>query len=476
MSSIVKDFILTAPIEEGRQQVVKKANKPSVTYEVIFASGTDFAVRRKTARTSQVLAVIVSQNQFYTKDETGGGIIEALNVDRLKKFTSSLNEDGLKLVDSEGNSPSWVGTMRKGTDWAECFMNIVRSADAQPYLKYGMFWMEHLAVVDFNWKSFNWIPRSKFEEVKVVFDTILETMPRHAACMALMFRENRYVVRERDFQGVKASSVLLQIFVWYNYKDSTTAYDEIKKRWGVEGVRTFVRAFMTSPVIMFPSADTFRILFERNNLLTYNRWNNPEEENLPATEFALQNMVDYMFFSCAEQGYAEDPGGFWNLWDDYLDAQHTLFGKINEKYSETLASAEKILAYRVSMLRKAADEELWGKAVEKMKQYEWKSAKYSIICPKTQDDLIDEGRQMAHCVGNYGNSVANGVCMIFFLRETENINHSLVTIEVRGDGSLGQVRARFNRAPKAEQMDVVQKWYHKMFEQNQEPEQIPEAV
>ena len=31
MSSIVKDFILTAPIEESRQQVVKKTNKPSVT-------------------------------------------------------------------------------------------------------------------------------------------------------------------------------------------------------------------------------------------------------------------------------------------------------------------------------------------------------------------------------------------------------------------------------------------------------------
>jgi hypothetical protein len=49
------------------------------------------------------------------------------------------------------------------------------------------------------------------------------------------------------------------------------------------------------------------------------------------------------------------------------------------------------------------------------------------------------------------------------MRENKHPDKSLVTIEIRKDGSLGQVRARFNRKPHDEHMSFVSKWYDKFF-------------
>ena len=68
----IKDYILKTEVEEINAAVPAPAPKakPKVSYETVFASGPDFAVRRKTPKTSMVMVIIVSKGQFYIKDES----------------------------------------------------------------------------------------------------------------------------------------------------------------------------------------------------------------------------------------------------------------------------------------------------------------------------------------------------------------------------------------------------------------------
>lgn len=80
-----------------------------------------------------------------------------------------------------------------------------------------------------------------------------------------------------------------------------------------------------------------------------------------------------------------------------------------------------------------------------------------IVCPSTPEDLIQEGRSLHHCVGGYAERVANGQCLIVFLRNTEELEKPLYTIEVRGD-QVQQVHGDHNSNPTPEVERFVEQW------------------
>ncbi len=68
---------------------------------------------------------------------------------------------------------------------------------------------------------------------------------------------------------------------------------------------------------------------------------------------------------------------------------------------------------------------------------------YSIVVPETVEDFIQEGNNQHNCVGHYSNSVAEGRCIIFFIRKKEAPEESFITAEYR-DGHYGQVMYKNN--------------------------------
>ena len=80
-----------------------------------------------------------------------------------------------------------------------------------------------------------------------------------------------------------------------------------------------------------------------------------------------------------------------------------------------------------------------------------------IVCPSTPEDLIQEGRSLHHCVGGYAERVANGQCLIVFLRNTEELEKPLYTIEVRGD-QVQQIHGDHNSNPTPEVERFVEQW------------------
>ncbi|WNW25037.1 PcfJ domain-containing protein [Bacillus inaquosorum] len=82
---------------------------------------------------------------------------------------------------------------------------------------------------------------------------------------------------------------------------------------------------------------------------------------------------------------------------------------------------------------------------------------FSIIRPTHVREVIKEGETLSHCVSSYVDDIIKRKCKILFLRKTEQLDESLVTIEVRGN-VVRQVRGRFNRRPEPEESAFIESW------------------
>lgn len=87
---------------------------------------------------------------------------------------------------------------------------------------------------------------------------------------------------------------------------------------------------------------------------------------------------------------------------------------------------------------------------------------YTVVCPRTPADLVDEGNSLSHCVKSYVTDVINGSCFIFFVRHKEHPEESLVTVEIRKSKSAGlslvQARGIYNRKTTLEERAFLNAW------------------
>ena len=449
----IQDFILVQDPQTVNAKVVSNVAKakPQVTFETVFASGADFAVRKKTARTSMVMVVLVSQDQFYIKEETAGGIIKNIDESSLTKFINGLPEGGYKISDENGNPPYWISEIKKTADWRKIFLMVLNDQRLHPYMKGDMFDIN--IFMDSPYRNYD-PPQADFNAVKSVFE-IAEKYLGKAEAKRQIFDYGEGVFRD--------------IFRTSNYgyrrNDVESAYDQIYSKWGIEGIRQFVTMFFETPVVQFPNGYTFSRIFNRYVPSQMRQY--PYNDNVLAeTVFDLQQIVNYIFCQCAKQGFPESPTSFWTSWCDYMDQQVALYGEVRDKYSEHLASDEHITAYRCTKLKSLISEENFKKAADYLSAYEYTDGEYCIVAPKKPDDLIEEGRQLSHCVGGYVDAVGNLDKYVFFMRRSQEPDKPLVTIEVLTDGTLYQVHGRFNCEPAHEHMQFVKKWHKKYFIDN----------
>lgn len=81
----------------------------------------------------------------------------------------------------------------------------------------------------------------------------------------------------------------------------------------------------------------------------------------------------------------------------------------------------------------------------KEKAFTFTFGKYSIVVPTSMEDIIEEGRNMHHCVGGYADSVVAGDTFIVFVRETNTPKECYITAQVHTDGRLGQYYLAYDK-------------------------------
>ena len=82
----------------------------------------------------------------------------------------------------------------------------------------------------------------------------------------------------------------------------------------------------------------------------------------------------------------------------------------------------------------------------------------------TQQEIVDEGREMKHCIASYMGSVSLGQFSVYQMHEPERLT---IGISIPNPGSpkkagqcfLREVRGKCNRYPSEASMKLIEDWF-----------------
>ena len=130
-------------------------------------------------------------------------------------------------------------------------------------------------------------------------------------------------------------------------------------------------------------------------------------------------------------------------YEDYLRAEYILRG---QKYSKMTKYPKNLIQAhhnRTAIIKEIEEERmrLAEKAQREMdkqlylnhKYLGYKNSKYSIVVPNDAEDVIAEGSNLNHCVGSYIGRISRGETFIVFMRESDDINKSFITVEIKNN-------------------------------------------
>lgn len=171
----------------------------------------------------------------------------------------------------------------------------------------------------------------------------------------------------------------------------------------------------------------------------------------------FKRFCTYLFRDLYSEGIVTIEGKILEDYYDCLNMQKEIYGKVKDKYPTHFKETHDrtVLIYNLNL------EYFKEKKIEELnvhnKFLEFSDKNYSVIVAKTSQDLIEEGINLHHCVGSYVNKVKNAECSIFFLRKTDDIDTSLITIEVVED-KIYQVRGLCERRMDENERKFLNKW------------------
>ena len=100
-----------------------------------------------------------------------------------------------------------------------------------------------------------------------------------------------------------------------------------------------------------------------------------------------------------------------------------------------------------------------NKVFKKLQKLEFTDKTFALIVPKEAFDLINEGKNLHHCVGSYIERVAKHESMIFFIRKINDLSQSYFTLEINPqDLKIVQCRGDHNVFADNKIFSFVHKW------------------
>lgn len=173
--------------------------------------------------------------------------------------------------------------------------------------------------------------------------------------------------------------------------------------------------------------------------------------NVPATASYMQRIFDREGLepiNCIE-----------NLFDYARMQAQISNGERFEKYPSCLLTVHYIAQQNFRRMRNRVSEKLFAETYDS--RLEMKIGQWMIICPKKQEEILDEAAQQHHCVASYIQSVVEGKCHILFMRKADHPDKSVVTLELVG-GKIVQARGLLNRMLSAEETSIVAEYERRL--------------
>ncbi len=428
----VKEYILNEEQIDSMRKPRKrreKAAKHTMHYQVLEQSGCDFVVEKRWRSTRERLVILVSQRQYYIDK---GDMKKMLTVPLLRDFLADL-KDELLLPEV-----SWLTGLSNDGILPNAILCVLRSSDFYPLLKNGDFYVYS----DTERQERGLLMSKPWGTCAGPFDKELD------GWLVDYLAKRRGLTKKELFLGVvgmpegeKETALLLSASMWHLFRD----------RFGLDWTRKAVEMYMDSTIES--ELDSGLIL---EILGIGDAFSAKKQER----RFQVQKMLDYLFRESVRQGYAMHMQSFLRQWEYCLKSQEQLYGKIREKYPKQLASYAQKLRYDVRLHQEARHVAQWEAAVEEMLPYEYTNGQYKIICPRSDEDIQNEARQQHNCLAGYTGKVRRREEKIFFMRDCEREQKSLVTIEVI-ENRVEQALRAYNGWPSQEEKAFVAEWAEK---------------
>lgn len=477
----IKDFLISATeeaIQEETKNIPKK--KRVVEYTTVFASGPDFGIRRKTKTTSSVFVCIMTAGQIYIKDEKTGYIHKPLKPNDLAKFFSDLDEE---YVFDKELAPNFINKIEKGKEFSEALLQLANNEVVVNLAKHGYLKFKQMPLPQY--RRNNYTEHSVENEIGMNgFRTFSGQLIEIAKVVEKIYdRKTAQKLITSVLDETRLNGALYGLSRFANERDTKciikmqddrlianiSSFQLLETIYGLDGVRKYIEAVLLSPAQVTPTLDDFvSVMCEEEAEYELRAYRTRPRAHL--RNFDLDGFIEYSVYESYAHGFRSDYDvhNMFTTWADDLKMQKMVYGKIIDKYPENLLTHHQIMAAKAAVLEEKIDQEKWEIAVKEMSKFEYQDSEMTLISPKTRQDMIEEAQMQSNCLASYVRNVTEGSCMIFFLRKKADPDKSYVTIELRNDLSLGQVKAKFNKRPDYKAELFVEKWYTKCVAPNRE--------
>lgn len=126
-----------------------------------------------------------------------------------------------------------------------------------------------------------------------------------------------------------------------------------------------------------------------------------------------------------------------NILDKYYDCCNKL-NKKPEKTSNIMREIQETINQYVLRKEEFDSAKMKENYEKHSNAFNFTYGDYTVVIPQTPTDIIDEGKNMHHCVGNYTQDVIDNKVYIIFIRHKDTPNQCYITAEVDKRGQLGQ--------------------------------------
>lgn len=454
----VKSLILDETELTENTSTNKERVKNTPVYKIDVDSGCDFAVTKTQGRSTSQLVCLISQRQFYMivngakhvfTFASNGELSDSGDKRRLTKFLGEYDRslkfaDNSVIYDNLPTESEGINNLIK-TMCDNDFLEAAKSGDA---------------FIDLNGAWFGLTKTDpSYKLKKYIVDKIIAKSPTPITKRQALYNNCSNVLRASSYGNTNYHEVArkahdTQVKVSLHYHVNT------RSGWYVTGAATSFFEFIESNMGFDNAKYVIDKLFDAyayEPVVSGFGTKNPaivSELNLIFDKYAFCN---YVIYNAISEGW-ENYSNFFDTWFDTLNMEQKFYGKIKEKYPKNLATYHNVMNYKNALKQKTVNEAQFRSTVEKYVQYEYTKGDYSIIIPKTSDEVIDEAIAQSNCLRSYIEHVANGHCCIAFLRRKAEPLQSFVTIEIKPDKAIGQVYAEMNKIPDGEALAFVKTW------------------
>lgn len=407
----------------NKADVVKKKDPTTYTFTLVFDNGSDFIIEREAGkRVKRQLCFIANENLLYVRDPKTNNDNPVKTERQIKDFF--VMDDNIRVLTFKNG----FFNNHSASDFAYDISLLHRESSGlrRNFVKYGMNPNDYIKI-------------SRWGTNRVVdglgsfdFDIILKVVK------IIQEYEDKLKLKDAEYTPQINAEFLLFLC-------------RLQEKFSIDYVRTFLEIY---------TAYDSKIEINMSNYYNGNyndKWKFMNFEK-PIEEFNLdfKRFLTYLFRDLYAEGIAVIDAHILESYYDCLHMQKEIYNKVKDKYPTHFKEAHD----KVVLIYNLNKEYFMEKKVEALNAHnkflEYSEKEYSIIVAKTSQDLIEEGINLHHCVGSYVNRVKNGDCSIFFLRKTDEIDKSLITIEIKEDKIL-QVRGLCERLMDDQERKFLQK-------------------